>query len=345
MKAFQLTALRQMELREVPDPQIRSPHDVLIRMKAVGVCGSDIHYYLTGRIGSQVVRYPFTVGHEGAGEVVAVGEAVTRLKPGDAVALDPAMPCGACDQCRAGRPHTCRNLKFLGTPGQAEGCLSEYVVLPEDSCFLLREGSSYEWGAFSEPLSIGVYAVRLAEEVKGKKIAILGSGPIGMSVLLPSLAYGAEAVYVTDKIDERLALAKKSGAAWTGNPDHEDVVAGILREEPPGIDLVFECCGQQEAVDQAVQLLKPGGRIMIIGIPEKDTWTFPVDELRHKEITIRNVRRQNGCVQEALDLIETGRVKVDPLITHHYPFEKTPEAFELVAGYRDGVMKAMINFE
>ena len=345
MKAFQLTALRQMELREVPDPQIRSPHDVLIRMKAVGVCGSDIHYYLTGRIGSQVVRYPFTVGHEGAGEVVAVGEAVTRLQPGDAVALDPAMPCGECDQCLSGRPHTCRNLKFLGTPAQAEGCLSEYVVLPEHSCFPLREGSSYDWGAFSEPLSIGVYAVRLAEQVKGKKIAILGSGPIGMSVLLPALAYGAEAVYVTDKIDARLTIAEKSGAAWTGNPDKEDVVAGILREEPPGMDMVFECCGQQEAVDQAVQLLKPGGRIMIIGIPEQDTWTFPVDELRHKEITIRNVRRQNGCVQEALDLIETGRVDVDPLITHHYSFDQTPEAFELVAGYRDGVMKAIINFE
>jgi L-iditol 2-dehydrogenase len=334
-----------MELREVPDPQIRSPRDVLIRMKAVGVCGSDIHYYLTGRIGSQVVQYPFIVGHEGAGEVVAVGEAVTRLRVGDRIAFDPAMPCGECDQCRAGRPHTCRNLTFLGTPGQAEGCLSEYIVLPEGSCYPLREESSYEWGAFSEPLSIGTYGVRLAGEVKGKKIAILGSGPIGMSVLLPSLAYGAEAVYVTDKIDERLALAKYSGATWTGNPDKEDVVAGILGEEPAGMDLVFECCGQQEAVDQAIQLLKPGGTLLIIGIPEKDTWTFPVDELRHKEITIRNVRRQNGCVQEALDLIETGRVKVDPLITHHYPFEKTPEAFELVAGYRDGVMKAMINFE
>ena len=342
MKAYQLTGIRQMEMREVPDPEIRDPHEVLVRMKAVGVCGSDIHYYRTGRIGSQVVQYPFTVGHEGAGLVEAVGEAVTRVKPGDRIAIDPAMPCGQCDQCLAGRPHTCRNLRFLGTPGQAAGCLSEYIVLPEGSCYPLGEGITYDQAAFSEPLSIGDYAVRLAGEVQGKTIAILGSGPIGMSVLLPALAYGAERAWVTDKIDARLALARRMGAAGTANPDKEDVVAAVMQDIPQGVDLVFECCGQQEAMDQAVQLLKPGGKIMIIGIPEQETWTFPVDELRHKEIGIQNVRRQNGCVQEVLDLIGSGRVEVDPLITHHFSFEETAEAYELVAGYRDGVMKAMI---
>ena len=345
MKAFQLTGIRQMEMKEVPDPVIRSPHDVLVRMEAVGVCGSDIHYYLTGRIGSQVVKYPFTVGHEGAGLVEAVGAEVMRVKPGDRVAIDPAMPCGFCDQCLAGRSHTCRNLKFLGTPGQAEGCLSEYIVIPENSLYLLKEDSSYDWGAFSEPLSIGTYAVNLSGEVSGKKIAILGAGPIGMSVLLPALSYGAAAVYVTDKIDERLVLATASGAVWTGNPDKIDIVEAILKHEKWGMDLVFECCGQQEAMDQAVKLLKPGGKIMVIGIPEFDTWHFPVDDLRHKEIAIQNVRRQLNSVQEALDLIETGRVNVDRLITHHYSFEETDKAFELVAGYRDGVMKAMIHMK
>ncbi|MCD6201254.1 MAG: alcohol dehydrogenase catalytic domain-containing protein [Bacteroidales bacterium] len=344
MRSFQLTGLRQMEMKEVPEPEMRSPHDVLICMKAVGVCGSDIHYYLTGHIGNQVVNYPFTVGHEGAGLVEAVGPQVTRVKPGDKVAIDPAMPCGVCDQCRAGRSHTCRNMKFLGTPGQAAGCLSEYVVMPESSLFPLKPDSSYEGGAFSEPLSIGVYAVRLSKGVKGKRIAILGSGPIGMSVLLSSLAYGAETVYMTDKIDERLALAEKSGAAWTGNPDRENVVQEILQQEPVGMDLVFECCGQQEAVNQAVQLLKPGGKMMIIGIPEFDEWHFPVDDFRHKEIAVQNVRRQLNSVQEALDLIESGRVNIAPLITHRYSFEETREAYELVAGYRDGVMKAMIHF-
>lgn len=344
MKAFQLTGIRKMKINEVPDPAIQEDHEVLIRMTSLGVCGSDIHYYQNGKIGKQVVTYPFTPGHEGAGVVEEVGRKVSRVKPGDLVAIDPAMPCFECDQCRAGRPHTCRNLRFLGNPGQAEGCLSEKIVMPETSCYPVPEGVSSDDAAFSEPLSIGLYAVRLAGDVKGKNIGILGSGPIGISVLLSALALGAGNVYVTDKIDERLLLARKAGARWTGNPDREDVVGEILAAEPAQLDMVFECCGKQEAVDQAVELLKPGGEILIVGIPEFDTWKFPVDELRHKEVTIRNVRRQNDCVNGALELIRSGRVDVKPMITHIFPFKDADKAYDLVAGYRDGVMKAMIRF-
>ncbi|NOY37512.1 MAG: alcohol dehydrogenase catalytic domain-containing protein [Chlorobi bacterium] len=344
MKAFQLTGIRKMRMNDVPDPKITDPGDVLIRMKSLGVCGSDIHYYLNGKIGSQVVSFPFTTGHEGAGIVKAAGDGVTRVKPGDLVAIDPAMPCFHCDQCLTGRLHTCRNLRFLGNPGQADGCLSEYVVMPETSCYVVPGGVNADEAAFIEPLSIGTYAVHLAGNVEGKNIGILGSGPIGISVLMPALAYGARHIYVTDKIPERLALARKTGAYRTGNPDKEDIVAKILDNEPGQLDVVFECCGKQEAVDQAVQLVKPGGMILIIGIPGFDIWTFPADELRHKEITIRNVRRQNNCIGEALDLIRTGKVDVDRVITHLFPFEKSDEAYDLVAGYRDGVMKAMIRF-
>lgn len=344
MRAFQLTGIREMKMNEVPDPVIQEDHEVLIRMTSLGVCGSDIHYYLNGKIGSQVVRYPFTPGHEGAGIVEETGRKVTRVKPGDLVAIDPAMPCFNCDQCRAGRPHTCRNLRFLGNPGQAGGCLSEKIVMPETSCYPVPAGVSADEAAFSEPLSIGLYAVHLAGDLQGKHIGILGSGPIGISVLLSALALGAEKVYVTDKIDERLALARKAGASWTGNPDHQDVSRDILKAEPAQLDAVFECCGKQEAVDQAVETVKPGGTILIVGIPEFDTWRFSVDELRHKEITIRNVRRQNDCVRETLALIHDKRVDVSPMITHTFPFAEADRAYELVAGYRDGVMKAMIRF-
>ena len=143
MKSFVLTGIRQMELIETPEPEIENDTDVLIRMKTVGVCGSDVHYYTTGRIGSQVVQYPFTVGHEGAGIVEKVGSAVTRVKPGDRIALEPAMPCFECDQCKSGRFNTCRNLKFLGCPGQSPGCLSEYFIVPETSCFPIPETMSF----------------------------------------------------------------------------------------------------------------------------------------------------------------------------------------------------------
>ena len=196
-------------------------------MTDVGVCGSDVHYYVRGKIGSQVVKYPFTVGHEGSGIVEAVGSAVTRVKPGDPIAVEPATCCHHCDQCLAGREHTCRNLTFLGCPGQVEGCLSEYIVMKEQSCFPLGDKVTLEEGALSEPLAIGVYAVKQSIPMKGVKIGILGCGPIGLSVLLPAIAQGAEKVYVTDKLDYRVELARKAGAAWGGNPLKEDVVKAV----------------------------------------------------------------------------------------------------------------------
>jgi len=344
MKKMVLTGIRRMEMVEVPEPQIRQATDVLIRMGAIGVCGSDVHYYLTGRIGSQVVQYPFAVGHEGAGIVEKVGPGVKRVKPGDRIAVEPAMPCHGCDQCKLGRQHTCRKLKFLGCPGQAEGCLSEFIVMPEECCFPIRDTMTLEQAAISEPLAIGVYAVQQSIGMKGAKVGILGSGPIGLSVLLPARGQGAAAIYVTDKIDGRLAVAKKAGAFWTGNPDKENIVEAITKLEPANLDVVFECCGQQEALDQAVELLKPGGKLMIVGIPTVDRISFSIDKLRRKEICIQNVRRQVHCVQKALDMIDKGSVNVDPMVTHRFSFAQTQEAFELVADYRDGVVKAMIEF-
>jgi L-iditol 2-dehydrogenase len=303
MKSMQLTGIRRMELSDVPQPEIRQDTDVLVRMQAVGVCGSDVHYYTTGKIGSQVVQYPFPVGHEGAGYVEKTGSAVHSLRAGDRIAIEPAMPCGECDQCLSGRPHTCRKLRFLGCPGQAGGCLSEYIVMPQDSCIPIPGAMSFEQAAISEPLAIGLYAARLAGDLRGKHIAILGSGPIGLSVLAAAGLAGAETIHLTDKIDERLRIARQSGATATYNILHGDAVAGISRQEPRMLDLVFECCGQQEALDQAIQLLKPGGKLLIIGIPEFSRFSFPVDDLRRKEICIQNVRRQNGCDKEAVRVI------------------------------------------
>jgi len=335
-----------MRMMEVEAPGIVHPTDVLIRMKTVGVCGSDIHYYVTGKIGSQVVKYPFPVGHEGAGQVEKTGSGVTRVKVGDRVAVEPAMPCYACDQCLAGRHHTCRHLKFLGCPGQADGCLSEFIVMPETSCFPLADGLTFEDAAISEPLAIGVYAVRLAQmDWKDKTVGILGFGPIGMSVLLAAKVKGASRLYVTDRLNYRCDVALKAGAVWAGNPDREDVVEAVKKEEPQLLDVVFECCGKQEAIDQAIGLLKPGGKLLIVGIPEFDRWSFPVDQMRRKEIVIQNVRRQNHAVEETLALLENRTVDISLMPTHHFKPEQAKEAFDLVAGYHDGVMKAMIEFE
>jgi L-iditol 2-dehydrogenase len=346
MKSMLLTGIREMEMRDVPDPMMVHEDDVLIRMKSIGVCGSDVHYYTTGRIGSQVVTYPFAVGHETAGVVEKVGKKVTRVKPGDKIALDPAVTCGTCDQCLAGREHTCRNLTFLGCPGQADGSLSEFMVMPERCCFPVPDHMSLDQAALSEPLSVGIYATRLSGlPATGTDIGILGCGPIGTSVLLASRVMGARKFYVTDRLDYRLERAKKAGATWTGNPDKEDIVKSISGLEPLSLDIVFECCGQQEAMEQAIALLKPGGKIVLVGIPEFDYWSIPADQIRRKEIDIQPVRRQNQCVQPALDMIAEGKVDVNQMITHHFPFDQTQKAFDLVDQYADGVMKAMITFD
>lgn len=342
MKAVVLTGIRKMALIETPIPKLRNSRDVLLKVAVVGVCGSDVHYYTTGRIGSQIVKYPYRVGHECSAVVEKTGRNVSRVKPGDRVAVEPAASCGKCDQCLATRRHTCRNLSFLGTPGQGDGCLCEYIVMPEECCFPIKKKTSLEQAALVEPLSIGVYSAKLALPLKNTRIAILGCGPIGLCTLRSCLKQGAKKIYATDKIGSRLAAARHAGALWTGNPDKQDVVSAILRQEPKQLDTVIECCGQQSAVNQAIELLKPGGKLVLVGIPREDSISFPIDVMRRKEICVQNVRRQNECIQPAIDFIESGKAGLDFMITHRYDLNHVKEAFDLVDKYRDGVIKAMI---
>ncbi len=316
-------------------------------MQAVGICGSDIHYFKSGRIGDQIVQYPWITGHECAAIVAEVGTAVKTLKAGDAVVIDPLVACGKCDQCVAGRRHTCRNQRFLGCPGQMQGGLAEYLIMPEVCCFPVARGVSLYAAALAEPLSIGVYAIALMNQWQAKSavIGVLGCGPIGLCVMTAAQAAGIETIYVTEKLDYRLAAASRLGATWTGNVEKTDVVAGILEQRPAGLDAVFDCSGDQQAFDQAIRLLKPGGAFFIIGIPETDRVSFDISLLRRKEIAIQNVRRQNECVQKAVELIASGKMRTEVLVTHRFALSQAQEAFETVASYRDGVVKAVIRFD
>lgn len=344
MKSIKLTKLRHFEMKEVAEPVIVHPNDVKIKLKVMGVCGSDIHYFTDGCIGTQIVEYPFSVGHEGAGIVAEVGSGVTSVKPGDRIAIEPAMSCGKCDQCLAGRPHTCRKIKFLGCPGQVEGLMSEFIIMPEANCVKIPDSMSFDEATITEPLSIGIYAVKSSQLKAGDKIGILGMGPIGQSVMLPSKVKGVGKVYCSEKIDERCELARKTGADWVGNPLKSDIVADILKQEPLALDIVFECSGSADALEQALHLLKPGGKLVIVGIPPTNTIQLDINILRRNEITVVNVRRQNGCVQESIDLITQGKIDVKPWVTHRFSLSDSQEAFETVANYRDGVLKAMIDY-
>jgi L-iditol 2-dehydrogenase len=193
-------------------------------------------------------------------------------------------------------------------------------------------------------LAIGVYAVKKTDITSGLNIGVFGFGPIGMSVMLAAKAKGSENIHITDLINERLSIAHKEGATTTGNPSEEDIIGKILGMGPLGLDVAFECCGKQEAFDQAVELLKPGGKLIVVGIPEFEKWSVNVEKTRRKEISIQFIRRQVDCVEQALEMMKYGSVDISNMVTHRFPFEKTKEAFDLVAGYKDGVMKAMIDF-
>jgi len=343
MKTAYFTAPRTIEIREEPAPVLDREEDALVRIDRVGVCGSDVHYFVEGGIGEDRIDYPATLGHECAGTVVEVGRAVEGIAPGARVAIDPAFACGRCDQCHSGRQNTCRNLQFMGCPGQAPGAMAEYQVVPAENCLRIPDSMSLDEAVLVEPLSIGLYTARLGEVYPGARVAIFGAGPIGLGVLCCAKETAPCHVYVTDPIDARLVAAKQCGADWTGDPGDVDVVPAILQHEPRGLDLVFECSGDPACIDQAMEVLTPGGTLVLVGIPPEPRVRFDIHRMRRKELTFKNVRRQKGCVAPAIRMVGEGRLDTTLFLTHRFPLDRVGEAFELVAGYRDGVIKAVVD--
>ena len=344
MRTVFLTGIRKMGFSDTPEPMVMGEADVKIRMEIIGICGSDVHYYSVGKIGSQVVRFPFPVGHECSGIVTETGPAVKNVKAGDLVVIDPSVHCGVCDQCLSDRPHTCRNNRFLGCPGQLDGCLSDFIVMPEFCCFPVTGRLTSVQAALIEPFSIGIYAVRLAAISKSQpSVAIFGAGPIGLSVLFKLLADGITNIGMIEPLQYRLDKSVMIGARYGINPSLENVENVLISHEPMLVDYVFEASGEQQAVDDAIRCLKPGGKLILIGIPPEGRYTFDMDLMRRKEIAAVNVRRQNHCVEEAIALAVSGKADIEKMVTHYFTFEQTPYAFEIVEGYRDNVIKAMIS--
>jgi L-iditol 2-dehydrogenase len=216
--------------------------------------------------------------------------------------------------------------------------------MPESQCIKLSDHQSIDDGATSEPMAIGLYAVKQALMTGNESIGILGFGPIGMSVLLMAKAMGFERIFVSEKNEARCELARQNGVTIVKNPLINDISKEVSTFEPLLLDVVFECCGQQEALDTAIEICKPGGKVMVIGIPEFDRWCFSADLTRRKELSIIHIRRQNHCTEEALRMLAEGKVDGSAMITHRFKHNDIANAFEMVANYQDGVMKAMIDF-
>jgi len=341
MKAALLYKPYDLRIEEMDIPEI-GPNEVLLRIRAVGICGSDVHFYRTGRCGSFVVKEPLVLGHEASGEVVEVGENVTNVKKGDRVAIEPGFPCGFCFYCKSGKYNLCPNVKFYGAP-PIHGAFREYAPAHAAFVYKLPENLSFEEGALIEPLAVGMQGVRRCQLEDGSIVAILGCGPVGLLTLQAAKASGAGYAIATDLLDYRLELAEKLGADVTINAGKEDVVKKVMEvTDGRGVDVVFEVSGSEKAFRDALRIVRPGGSIVQIGIFEKEEISFDPALIVDKELTIYGVFRYANAYEPAIRLVSSGKIKLRPLITHTFPLDEIVRAFEVVIKKEGNPIKVIV---
>jgi L-iditol 2-dehydrogenase len=347
MTAVRLHGPSDMRVEQIPHPGPPGPGEVLLNVKTVGVCGSDLHSYKDARIGDIVVQEPLILGHEFAAVVEEVGSEARDglnqpLAPGMRVAVDPSQPCWRCEMCEQGHPNLCHRLHFCGTyPDQ--GSLCQWMHMPARTCFPLPDSIDNTGGAMLEPLGIAIHSVDLARIRVANSVAILGAGCIGLMILQLVRLSGADPIFISDKFPWRLELAQEYGAIPI-NCDEVDPAQEVLKAtDGHGVDVAIEAAWTDHSVQQAADMLRLGGRMVIVGISENDQLTFQHSTVRRKGLTIRLVRRMKNTYRRALHLAESGLVDLHRMISHRFPLAKTPEAFAFNAAYEDGVVKIVID--
>ena len=341
MKALVLKSPLDLAVCDIPDPGVPGPGEVRVSVRSVGICGSDVHYYEHGRIGDFVLKAPMVLGHEAAGVVDAVGEGVESLSPGDAVAMEPGVPCGACRECRIGRYNLCKDIRFWATPPH-DGVLAEYVIHPAALTFRLPGHLTTEEGALMEPLAVGVHACERGGVRPGCVVAINGAGTIGCVTLLAALAYGASQVIVADVIPARLERARELGAAAVVDARSESLAEALMSAtEDRGADVGVECSGHPDGAQTLVDASAPAGRVVLVGMGPQPTKIDTVAAMV-KEVDLATVFRYANAYPTAIELTASGRVPIAQLVTDRYRFDQAVGAFEFARSPRPDTCKVMI---
>lgn len=341
MKGAFLLKPETIAIRELPRPR-PGAGEVLIRVRAVGICGSDMHLYDTGRIGSVVLEGPHIPGHEMSGEIVALGDGVTGLSVGQRVVVEPGLACGHCRMCRSGRYNLCGAVRFLGVPPH-HGFLTEYVAVPAQWVYPLPEALSFAAGAAVEPLVVGLQAVAQGGVGPESKVAIFGAGMIGLVALEAALARGAEQIWIVDVVERRLGLAKELGATPV-NARHEDVVQELRRQTGGGPDVVIEASGAPAAITAAFKSAAKGATFVAVGLPEAPTVALEYTVIVRSGIRIETVFRYANQFPLALDVAVRRRERLAKLVTDCLPFAQTAEAFAVAHARREGTIKVVVEF-
>lgn len=340
-KAVYMTGLNQMEMRNVEVPVIKD-NEVLVKLEYVGICGSDVHYLEHGSIGDFIVNGDFILGHECAGEVVALGSNVTELSLGDKVALEPGCTCGQCEFCKTGKYNLCPDVEFLATPPY-HGCLENYIAFPANMCFKLPDNITSKEGALVEPLAVGMHAGAQGNVKLGDSVVILGSGCIGLVTLLACKAYGATDITVVDVMPKRLEYAMKLGATRVINAREENAVTKMDEiTKGSGVDVVIETAGSKITIQQTAYLVKRGGTIVMVGMAPEDIIEYNFAKIMAKEASIQSVFRYRNIYPKAIKAIAEGIIDISGIVTHEFDFEDTAKAFDFVINNKNDVVKAVI---
>lgn len=325
MRSVRLHGTGDLQIHDEPLP-VAGVGEKLVHIKSVGVCGSDLHWFSEGSIGDAKLEHPLVLGHEFAGET----------EDGQRVAIDPAIACGHCEYCERGHPNLCDNMIFAGH-GEHDGAMREYASYPIRCLFPIPEFLSFADGAMLEPLGIAIHTVDLGKLKAGMTVGVFGCGPIGLLIIQMAKLSGAANILATDKLEHRVEAAKRFGASQAFFVGDNSQLSEIqTATNGRGVDVAFEAAGVQAAVDDAFAAVRPGGKLILAGIPDDDETSFSASVARRKGLTIKLVRRMKYTYPRAIELVSKGLVDVRSLVTHRFPLEQASEAFR-VAERREGL--------
>ena len=339
MKSIVLMQAKKLEIQDHPVPKITNPDDVLIRVKAVGICGSDIHAY-DGSL--TTIKYPRTIGHEVVGEVTDVGDAVTHVTPGDHVAMDPVVSCGVCLPCRNGRRNVCRDVKCMGVA--AEGGAAEYIILPALNVVIMPSDIPWNEAVLAEPFTIGANATAQARVVPGDMALVMGAGTIGLVAMQAAKIRGAR-VMIADIVDSRLKLAAQLGADQVVNSKTEDLAAAVSEfTKGEGVTVFIDAVGAPALLVLGTELSAPTGRIVALGLTG-DLLTLPQAAISKKELELIGSRMHSNRFPEVIGWLNEKKVHTAPMVTHAFPFTQAQAAFDLIEKSPQDTCKVILTFD
>jgi len=341
MKKAIVTGPKKIEVIDVDVPK-PGEGEVLVKVLAIGICGSDLHYYAGDQIGERSIVYPMSLGHEFAGEAVGVGPGVRGLKPGDRIMAEPASGCGECEWCKGGKSNLCPATRFCGSP-PVDGAFSQYYALNAHQALPIPDDMSYDGALMAEPLANLIHVMEMADLKRGQSACVIGCGPIGLLLLQLVKRAGASRIFASEKVPYRRSLAERLGADVAYDANACDAADEILKAtDGRGVDVAFEAAGDPPAIDQCMRAATRGGMVVIEGIPAETQVVFDVRTARRKELTVKFCRRCPDTPEKALSLVHNREIDVGSLVSHHFPIAQIARAFEIVHAHIDNAVKVVI---